>query len=117
MRHIHVTLDLPSDGKAIETEISIDVAKEINSIESSNIRAATIIGIFKALDLTGMKLDEFFIVDFRKKMIALNSLFGFEMVLIAKMFLKQYINKVEIRSYIDIDEIWDDFINECKNPL
>jgi hypothetical protein len=93
---------------------TFDVAKEINKIENPALRINKILDILLGVDLSG-NLPDFFIADYKKKMIELNLKFKFDAVKeTAKDLLGYYLEKLDTQSYINLDEIYNNYTKSLK---
>lgn len=99
-----------------EYPITIDVSKEINALPNPNERMDKILDFLLSIDLTDVNISDWYIAEFRNKMIALNAKFRFKSTGIAELFLSWYIEKIEVKSYIDVKETFKDFIKEMGQP-
>lgn len=109
----------------LETDIDVmgsvipftaDVTDYVNSIKDPNLRCRKVMEFMDGVNLADIELSDLFIAIMRKKMIALNAKFKFKSNAIAKSLLSWYIERTEERSYIDIDETFENFIKEMGQP-
>jgi hypothetical protein len=99
----------------IEIPLTVNVTAEINQMPA-NQRMDKILDFLLSIDLTDVNLSDWYIAEFRKKMIALNAKFKFKSIEIAELFLSWYIEKIEVKSYIDTKETFKNFIKEMGKP-
>jgi hypothetical protein len=112
MKNTKITFDYEITGTVYPC--TIDIAKEINKIDNVSLRTKKTLDILNDIDLSG-NLFDFFIADYRKKMIELNLKFKFDAIEeTSKDLLGYYLEKLDTQNYINLDEIYENYVKSLK---